>query len=81
MRAQHSKKHGNDSRLSKATQRAIATYGRDKCIQAHNANHFAGEGANTISHTILGGKWAGKTRCADAAINAGRELCPQDFKG
>lgn len=66
--------------LSKKTIRAIAIYGREKCIEAHVKSHFVGEGAYTISCIVLGGKWAGKTRCANAAINAGRELCPQDFE-
>lgn len=74
-------KTNTQEKLTPATRRAIAKYGRDKCLEAHRQNHFAGEGANTISITVLGGKWAGKTRCADAAINAGRELCPQDFEG
>jgi hypothetical protein len=64
----------NTSKLSRKTLRAIATYGRDNCELAYHMNENIGEGANTISHVVLGGKWAGKTRSADAAIDAGREM-------
>jgi hypothetical protein len=62
------------TKLSQKTLRAIATYGRDKCELAYHMCENVGEGANTISQVVLGGKWAGKTRSADAAIDAGREM-------
>ena len=61
--------------LSKKTKAAISKYGKEFCIFAANENKD-GNGPNTIS-------WGfpyelrhlrGKTQCADAAINAGREI-------
>jgi hypothetical protein len=61
--------------LSNKTILAISKYGKEFCIFAAQENN-AGEGANTISwsfpHELR--HLRGKTQCADAAINAGREI-------
>jgi hypothetical protein len=60
--------------LSKKTLTAVAKYGKEFCIWAAQENKD-GNGANTIS---LGfpkdSGLQGRTRSADAAINAGREI-------
>ena len=63
----------SEKKLSPATARAVLRYGRDLCVAAYKSNE-EGNGANTISWEVMGGQWGGKTRCADAAIDAGREL-------
>jgi hypothetical protein len=64
--------------LSKKNISAIAKYGKEFCIFAAQENN-AGEGANTISwsfpHELR--HLRGRTQCADAAINAGREILNQ----
>lgn len=56
-------------KLSQKTRRAIARYGKAKCISCYHS-HQCGNGANTvgIEHGLT-------TNQSDAAINAGRELC------
>lgn len=68
-----SEQKSSPAKMSRATTRAVLRYGRDICIAAHLSNE-EGNGANTISWEVMGGQWAGKTRCAGAAIDAGREL-------
>jgi hypothetical protein len=59
--------------LSKKTTNAISKYGKEFCIWAAQENKD-GNGANTISWGFFNPALRGKTRCADAAINAGREI-------
>lgn len=58
----------NNVKLSPATRRAIANYGESICRKAYEL-HQRGEGASTVGFYL-----DLKTRQADAAINAGREL-------
>lgn len=54
---------------STKTQRAIKTYGYDACVKAFRMHDRDGEGGSTV------GFYLGlKTRQADAAIDAGREI-------
>jgi hypothetical protein len=60
--------------LSKKTLTAVAKYGKEFCIWAAQENK-EGNGANTISWGFpKDSGLQGKTRSADAAINAGYEL-------
>jgi hypothetical protein len=60
--------------LSKKTITAVAKYGKEFCIWAAQENKD-GNGANTISWGFpKNSGLQGKTRSADAAINAGYEL-------
>ena len=52
------------------TTRAIKNYGMDTCRKAYEMHSRDGEGASTVGHYL-----GLTTRQADAAINAGRELC------
>lgn len=61
------------------TQRTVEKYGKDLCLEAMSLN-MQGEGANTISWYILPPELQGKTRVADALINAGRELMSEFLK-
>ena len=70
---QHFKKGEKVMAISKNTKRTIEKYGKDLALKAISL-HKQGEGANTISWYILPPKLQGKTRVADALINAGREL-------
>ena len=58
---------------SRNTTRTLNKYGVNLALQAYALNKN-GEGANTISWYILPAKLAGKTRVADALIDAGREI-------
>lgn len=57
------------TKLSPKTRRAIAAYGQDVCVAAFRKHHEDGEGASTVGFCL-----GLKTRQADAAIDAGREL-------
>ena len=59
--------------LSKNAKRTLKKYGKELALEAISL-HRQGEGANTISWYILPPELQGKTRIADALINAGREL-------
>jgi hypothetical protein len=59
--------------LSKKTITAISKYGKEFCIWAAQ-EHKDGNGANTISWGFPNAALRGKTRCADAAIDAGLEI-------
>ena len=65
--------------ISRKTKRTVEKYGKDLCIQALDLHH-QGEGANTISWYILPSNLKGKTRVADALIDAGRELMQVAFQ-
>jgi hypothetical protein len=59
---------------SEKTKKAIAKYGKEFCIWAAQENK-AGNGANTISWGFSKESGLqGRTRSADAAIAAGREI-------
>lgn len=60
------------TKLSRNTRRAIAAYGEDACKRAY-VMHLAGNGARTVA--LEGPTSIRTTQQADAAINAGRELC------
>lgn len=57
--------------MKPATKTAIAKYGIEVCVKAHEM-HEQGNGASTVSHSFV--TLNGNTRSADAAINAGREI-------
>ena len=60
--------------LSKKTILAISKYGKEFCIWAAQENK-EGNGANTISWSFpKESGLQGRTRSADAAIDAGREI-------
>jgi hypothetical protein len=60
--------------LSKKTTQAISKYGKEFCIWAAQENK-EGNGANTISWSFpKESGLQGRTRSADAAIDAGREI-------
>ena len=60
--------------FSKKTRNAISNYGKEFCIWAAQENK-AGNGANTISWSFpRESGLQGRTRSADAAIDAGREI-------
>ena len=59
--------------MTNKTRSAIEKYGLETCKEAF-AESQAGNGASTISWEVMPDKYTGKTRSADAAINAGREL-------
>ena len=60
--------------FSKKTNAAISKYGKEFCIWAAQENK-AGNGANTISWSFpRESGLQGRTRSADAAIDAGREI-------
>ena len=65
--------------LSNNTKRTIKKYGKELALKAISLNK-QGEGANTISWYILPKDLQGKTRVADALINAGRELMQEFLK-
>ena len=56
-------------KYSTKTQRAINSYGHDACRKAYRLHVVDGEGASTIGFYLNL-----KTRQADAAIDAGREI-------
>lgn len=60
--------------LSNKTLAAIKKYGKEFCVYAAHECDVHGNGANTISYSFSNENLWGKTRCADAAINAGREI-------
>ena len=62
-----------NTQISIQSSKAISRYGERVCLDAH-ASHREGNGANTVSWEVMPGKWSGRTRSAEAAINAGREL-------
>ena len=60
--------------FSRKTRAAIEKYGIEFCVFAATECDIHGNGANTISYEFADPKLHGKTRCAGAAINAGREI-------
>jgi hypothetical protein len=60
--------------FSKKTKVAIQKYTYEFCVFAAKECDEVGNGANTISYEFPDPKLHGKTRCAGAAINAGREI-------
>jgi hypothetical protein len=60
--------------FSKKTKIAISKYTYEFCVFAAKECDIIGNGANTISYEFPNPDLHGKTRCADAAINAGREI-------
>jgi hypothetical protein len=73
-RAKKQKPNKKMKTLSKKTITAVAKYGKEFCIWAAQENKD-GNGANTISWSFpKDSGLQGKTRSADAAINAGYEL-------
>lgn len=70
-----SKLNGSATVLSLRSQLAIARFGEQVCLHAIKLNK-EGNGANTISYEVFEctNKYYGKTRMADQAIDAGREM-------
>ena len=65
--------------LSKKTIAAVSKYGKEFCIWAAQENK-EGNGANTISWSFpKESGLQGRTRSADAAIDAGREILNSEF--
>jgi hypothetical protein len=60
--------------FSKKTKIAISKYTYEFCVFAAKECDIIGNGANTISYEFPNPDLHGKTRCAGAAINAGREI-------
>ena len=70
-----SKLNGTSTVLSVKSQLAIVRYGEQVCLAAVKLCN-EGNGANTISYEVFesSSQYYGKTRAADNAIDAGREM-------